>query len=331
MTNLRILIIRIDRIGDVVLSTPLPREIKKAFPEASVSVLVREYTSAIYLNNPFIDRILIYEDYPTALSLVKKIRKEKYNFSFMLLPDEKINWTLFFSGIKNRFGVGHKFYQFITNTKSVFRRKYLDHRHESEYCMDMLRKLNVNPDSLDPEIYLTEDEKDISREIKGKYQNKIAVGINTTSGNSAPNVDVSEYRKVINKLLTNEKILVVVTDLVPPEKIANIEGVLYPNIENTLRHSIINFSTLDYLISASTGPMHIAAALKIPTLALFCPLPATSPDLWGPRGNRAEIILPEPYYCQTKCPGDPKKCNFSGTGGIDADKVIYRLDKFIKK
>ena len=41
MKQLRFLIARIDRIGDVVLSTPLPREIKKKYPDSYVAVLVK--------------------------------------------------------------------------------------------------------------------------------------------------------------------------------------------------------------------------------------------------------------------------------------------------
>ena len=58
MKQLRFLISRIDRIGDVVLSTPLPREIKKKYPNSYVAVLVKHYTKDIYLNNPNVDEII---------------------------------------------------------------------------------------------------------------------------------------------------------------------------------------------------------------------------------------------------------------------------------
>ena len=48
MKNPRILITRTDRIGDVVLSTPLPRAIKKKYPESYVAVLIKKYTKDIY-------------------------------------------------------------------------------------------------------------------------------------------------------------------------------------------------------------------------------------------------------------------------------------------
>lgn len=62
MKQLRFLISRIDRIGDVVLSTPLPREIKIKYPNSFVAVLVKNYTKDIYLNNPFVDAIITYDN-----------------------------------------------------------------------------------------------------------------------------------------------------------------------------------------------------------------------------------------------------------------------------
>lgn len=328
MNNARILIVRTDRIGDVVLSTPLPKTIKQKYPNSFVAVLVRDYTKDIYLNNPFVDEIIIAdEDKISFFELAKKIRSKKFTHSLTLLPSEKINWILFLSGIKKRIGVGNKLYQFLTNTKSVYRNKYVPLRHETEYCLDEIRKIGITSESFDEEIYLTVAEKEKSEKFKNSVcpNDEIFIGINTTSGNSAPNLTVDEYAKLINELKKLSKIKLTVTDLNPPKDICEIEGVVYPNEGNSLRESVINFNSLDLLISSSTGPMHIAAGLKIKTLSPFCPLTACSPDLWGPKGNESYILLPEENYCKNKCPGDPKICNFSGAGGINSDIIIEKV------
>ncbi|MEJ2104010.1 MAG: hypothetical protein P8X47_05470 [Ignavibacteriaceae bacterium] len=59
--QLRVLVARIDRIGDVVLSTPIPREIKNTHPGSFIAVLVKKYTKDIYLNNPHVDKIILYD------------------------------------------------------------------------------------------------------------------------------------------------------------------------------------------------------------------------------------------------------------------------------
>jgi heptosyltransferase-2 len=334
--QLRVLVARIDRIGDVVLSTSIPREINKAHPDSFVSVLVRKYTKDIYLNNPYVHEIVLYEgednkNPKSFWQLVEEIRKFKFTHAFMLLPNERLNWILFFSGIPNRIGVGHKLYQFLSFSKYVDRKKYIPLRHEADYCLDMVRKIGIEPKSNEPEIFLTDSEKVLHNGVKKKLAPKgqLIVGINTTSGKSSPNLTPEEYERLIGRLLNENNIRVVVTDNKPPDKIRNIKNVVFLNIDLSLRESIINFSALDVLVSASTGPMHICAALKVPTISMFCPLPACSPNLWGPLGNKSEIILPEENYCSNVCPGDPHICEFSGKGGIDSEKVFQRIKFFL--
>lgn len=331
----RILIVRPDRIGDVVLSTPLPREIKKTFPDSFVAVLVRNYTKDIFINNPYVDKILLIDD-DNGKSFFKKlmeIRKLRFSHSLTLLPTERINYLLFFAGIPYRVGVGHKLYQFLTFTKYVSRNKYIPLRHEADYCMDLARKIGVVSNNLSTEIFLTEEEKNSvvkkrERLLSGK---KFIVGVHTSSGNSAPNWTINYYKELIEKLTADENIRVVVTDDKIPDELKGIEDASFPNKGLTLRESFINFAALDVLISASTGPMHIAAALKIKTISMFCPLTACSPKLWGPQGNESKILIPENYYCSSICPGDPKKCTFEGEGGISINQIYNAVNNLVQK
>ena len=57
MKKIRLLLSRIDRIGDVILSTAIPREVKKKLPGSFIAVLVKKYTKDIYLNNKICENI----------------------------------------------------------------------------------------------------------------------------------------------------------------------------------------------------------------------------------------------------------------------------------
>lgn len=333
--KLRLLVARIDRIGDAVLSTPIPREVKYAKPDSFVAVLVRQETKAIYLNNSNVDAILTIDNERGNLKpfwqMIGEIRKYDLSHAFMLLPQERLNWILFLSGIPYRLGVSRKLYQFLTFTKYVSRRKYKPLRHEADYCLDMIRRIGMQPKSIHPEIFLSRDEEIKKEELRKllKQNGEILVGVNTTSGKSAPNISTGEYRKLIDLLLANKNFKVVVTDNEPPIEIKNIKEIEYINEGKPLRESIVNFSTLDVLVSASTGPMHICAALNVKTLSLFCPLTACSPKLWGSLGNQSVVILPRENYCSNVCPGDPHICDFSGNGGINSRVIYERLKQFI--
>jgi ADP-heptose:LPS heptosyltransferase len=79
---------------------------------------------------------------------------------------------------------------------------------------------------------------------------------------------------------------------------------------------------LDYgrlFISASTGPMHLAAAVKTPTVSLFCPIFVCSPRRWGPLGNRRAVLIPA-GTCR-KCSG-PACSRYSCMKEITVEKAL---------
>jgi len=337
MKQKRILISRPDRIGDVVLSTPIPRAIKKQLPESFVAVLLKEYTKDIYLNNPYVDEIItiddLLEEKISFFNKARAIRKYHFTHSLALLPNQTINYLLFCAGIGTRIGEGTRLYQYLTFTKSVSRKKYIPLRHEADYCMDLARKIGIVTDDLASEIYLSPEELFEVKNLRDQHLNggKFLIGIHSSSGNSAPNLPVKKYRELIFELKKNPHYGVAVTDNNVPDELKDIEGVAYPNTGLSLRESIKRFAALDCLISASTGPMHLCAALKVRTVSLFCPLTACSPVLWGPRGNINEIIQPSEEYCLNKCPNDPKKCTFNGKEGIQVEQVISSLEKILNR
>ncbi|MFA7289614.1 MAG: glycosyltransferase family 9 protein, partial [Melioribacteraceae bacterium] len=273
MKQKRILLVRPDRIGDVVLSTPIPRELKKRYPDCYIAVLLQEYTKDIYLNNPHVDKIILIDKSSNLFDnsfreKVKEIKSFHFTHSLTLLPTERINYMLFFAGIPYRVGVGNKLYQYLTLTHFVSRKKYIPLRHEADYCMDSARKIGVETDDISTEIHLTKVEINNAKELREKLlgSKKYLIGVHVTSGNSAPNWTPKKYSELITELKKNDDYQVVVTDNIIPEEIKNSQEIQFPNIDIRLRESFVTFKALDLLISASTGPMHLVAALKVKTV-----------------------------------------------------------------
>jgi heptosyltransferase-2 len=328
----RILVVRPDRIGDVVLSTPVVRELKKKFPDSFIAVLVSRYTKDIYEQNPYVDKILFTDDYDDGsfsafVRKVKEIRSYKFTHSFSLLPQSGINYLLFWAGIPYRMSEGIRLYQFLTFTKFVSRHKYIPLRHEADYCLDLIRRIGVEPESMDTEIFLSESESAEVLKRKGEMlgDKKYVVAVHTSSKKSAPNWTPATYKLLIDKLNAMPEVQIVITDVDIPEELQGLSGIQYRSNKDSLRDSILNFAACDLLVSASTGPMHIAAALKVPTVSLFCPLPACSPVRWGPLGNRARILLPAHTNCAAVCKTGPYECTFSGESEISVESVFKAI------
>ncbi len=327
----RILIIRQDRIGDAVLATAIPREIKKSWPNSHVGVLVRGYTKPLFAHNPHVDTVISDDHTPetrkqTFWPMVRELRRHRFTHALMLLPEARINYMMFCAGIPFRVGHGIILFHALTFTAPVMTRKFRKGRHEGEYSMDLARRIGVKTEDVSPEIHLTDEENDRAKIKAAEWgNNKKVIGLHTTSGQSAPNWYPAAWAELARMLHQDDSVQVVVTDNEIPEELKKLPGVLYPNEGVDLREALVNIRSLDLLVSASTGPMHMAAALKVPTLSLFCPLPACEPALWGPLGNEAQYVLPEEEYCRDQCPGDPHVCHLVGSNLADPTEVARQI------
>ena len=84
-----ILIVRTDRIGDLVLTLPLAGLIKKQYPNCKVIFLVREYTKNIVSNHPFIDDVIVLKESDGGVSLFDNldiIKSKKFDTCIMVYP-----------------------------------------------------------------------------------------------------------------------------------------------------------------------------------------------------------------------------------------------------
>ncbi len=341
----RILIVRPDRIGDVIMATPLIRTLRQTYPEAFIAALVRPHTAPLLQHNPRLDRILV-DDFEGAdrgrkgfRRKVRELRKLKFDTALMLLPTERHTWMTFLAGIRTRVSVGTRPYHVLTFTRTVSRNKYIPLRHEADYCMDLGRVVGADSDNLDAELFLTNEEEQHMREALQSMGWNLEQPLATVfpeTGGSAPGWAVGSWADFVARILEERDDVFVLVDVVPGREqvraafqtIDSPRMLLSPGTSD-LREVMAMIAASTVVVSASTGPMHMAAALKIPTVTQFCPLPACSPRLWGPRGNLAKIVLPPDGYCREKCPGDPHVCSFEGGIGLDEmlSAVVEVLDE----
>jgi ADP-heptose:LPS heptosyltransferase len=323
--GMRILVTRTDRIGDVVLMTPL---LRAQFPDAYIAALVHPRARDVLLHNPRIDELLV--DEPKGehagrvgfWNQVREMRKRKFDTALLLLPTKRLAWMLFAAGIPRRYGVGVKLYGVLTGMKSV-RREYEPLRHEADYCLDFGRKLGITSPNPAPEIFLTDDEKNAARKTLSAHgvsfsNNEFLVGIHPGSGHSAPNWKVERYVDLCKLLARGKKIRLLISGGAAEVESARLFSQLFEagaiNLigKLSLRELAAVISLQRVFVSASTGPMHMAAALVVPTVSLFCRESNSSATHWGPLGNSATIVLPREGFCQKLCPGNPHTCEFEG-------------------
>ena len=147
MMNLpkNILIVRTDRIGDVVLTLPVAPILKKYFPDSKVSFLLRNYTAPLAKNNISIDEVISVDEKNGKVQILSNVKKLKGKFDTCIVayPTFRIALILFLSGIKIRIGTGYRWYSFLFNKKIYDHRKISEY-HELEYNVRLLRAFGIN-------------------------------------------------------------------------------------------------------------------------------------------------------------------------------------------
>lgn len=339
-TMKNILIIRTDRIGDVILTLPLASIIKKHLPEAKVSFLIREYTAPLLKNHPDIDNILILKENGKLLEEnLPQIKRGKFDAAIAVYPTSKIAFLLYRAGINIRIGSGYRLYSLLFN-KRVFTHRKSGLKHELEYNVELLEKIGISEkidiDSVPFNIHIDEDS---IQSVLNKLKNhdfsfaKKTVIIHPGSGGSAVNLPNSHFSELLQKAAQELCVNMVVTGSeaekeMTSEIIGNVHNCIDLSGKLSLSELTVLISLSNVLIANSTGPIHIAAALKKFVIGFYPKVHSMSPKRWGPYTNKRAIFLPE-----IKCDNcTVKQCEqLNCMSSIDIQKVFEKLKEKLEK
>ena len=341
-----ILIVRTDRIGDVVLSLPLAAIIKKHFPECKVSFLLREYTKPLAVNNPNIDEVitLIEENGKPSIAknieLLKKINLPAsggFDVCIIAYPTYSIALILFLSNIKTRIGTGYRWYSFLFNKKNYEHRKYGEY-HELEYNVHLLRHLGIDEKvteenvlyGITPSIGNENKVKEDLNELGINFSKPIII-VHPGSGGSAIDLPILKMKEIVNNLYgENVEMLITGTttekelcqSLVVNKSTKNLAG------RYDLGGLIALINQCDVMIANSTGPIHIAAALGKNVIGFYPRFTAASAKRWGPYTNKKNIFSPT-IDC-TNC--TRKQCEkLNCMDSIKTEDVVAAIKNILKK
>lgn len=301
-----LLVVRTDRIGDVVLSLPLAEIIKRHFPNCKITYLLREYTKSLAYNHPFIDDILLLKEGNNKIIIRDNFKElKKYNFDACLIvyPTFQTALIMFLSRIKHRIGTGYRWYSFLFNNKIFEHRKYAE-KHELEYNVNLLKAFGIE-EKVEPKsvnFYLNvlpDSELKVSKLLNenGIEAKQPIIIIHPGSGGSAVDLPLKSFRELVELFSAKHDVSIIITgiysekqlceQLVINNKIKNFAGKLSLS-EMT---ALINKSAI--FISNSTGPIHIAAALGKPTIGFYPKILSCSAMRWGPYSEKTKIFTPE--------------------------------------
>ncbi len=297
----RIVIFRTDRIGEVLLSTICIDALKKRFPQCHITFVTSDYAKDIISGRDDIDEVFIFDtltDSNLSLRLIKLIsylRKRSFDLAVILNPHKILHIGCFLAGIKYRLGYDRKWPFCLTHR--IEDRKYECKKHETEYNLDLLRIIGVEEEVVPPHLPIIKAGQDyIKRLVKqsGLDNGKPIVSIHPGSSNRAKRWPPEKFSLLIKKIKTNfDCNIVLLGNKTDKELILKIlsdagQAVLDLSEAFTIKQLAAFLRKCAIFIGNDAGPMHIAAAVETPVIALFGE--ASSPTRWRPRGKRHVVL-----------------------------------------
>ncbi len=302
----KILVIRTDRIGDVLLSTPVFANLRKSFPNAHLAAMVTPYAKEIVEGNPNIDEVIIYDPkskhkgWLSSIRFARDLRKKKFDVALVLHPTNRAHIVSFISGIKDRIGYDRKFAFLLTKRAAHLKQK--GEKHERDYALDLLKELGVEPEKSMPFMPIRKESEDWALNLMNSFgldpkQEKI-VAIHAGASCISKRWPVESFANVAQRLINEKKAKVV---LVGANTDMELSGRLIKLIDSDSAVDLVGKTSVSRLasllkrcklfISNDSGPVHIASSVGTPVISIFGRnQPGLGPKRWGPLGKQDKFV-----------------------------------------
>jgi len=300
-SNPTIIISRTDNIGDVVLTLPLARFLKKKYPNAKILFLGKNYIKPLIDCCENIDKFIDWDHLSSipekeAISMLKALEAEVIVHVF---PRPEIARMVYKAGIKYRIGTSHRAYNWFYCNKPVGFTRKNSPLHEAQLNFKLVELLKIDfPPSLD-ELGKSYGLTKLPA-LDGQWKRLITPGkynliLHPLSRGSARNWNWKNYNHLI-EILPSDKFNIFVTGT-EAESALITENILQYHPEVTDLTGKLDFIQLiafishaDGLVAASTGPLHIAAALGKRAVGLYPSIRPMHPGRWAPLGPKATYL-----------------------------------------
>ena len=320
MTPLKnILIINPFGIGDVLFSTPLVANLHLAHPEARIVYLANRRAVEILRHNPFIDKVMIYErdefvsQKPWVflqkwLELMGEVEREKFDVVFDFSMNTTFNLMTMACGIRTRIGFDHRGRgRFLTHKFPLV--GYED-QHVIEHYLTLLSAVNVPV--VERHMVLHVPEADMVWASQWLAQNKIdrrkplvamIPGGGASWGAAAKNKrwPADKYADLADKIIAKYDAAIILMGGLGEEELCQsvAQGAHFPLYSAVGQTSVLQMAALlkqcRLAIVNDGGPLHIAVASAVKTLAIFGPV---DPVIYGPYPAEGHSIVQKGLPCQ---------------------------------
>lgn len=351
---MNILIVNPFGIGDCLFTTPLIHTLKENFPKEKLGFLCNRRTAGLLKNNPFIDKLLVYErdDFKRIMesswprwfkafnSFIGEIKRERFDLAVDLSLAANFGFFLWLSGIKKRIGYNYKNRGFYL-TDSLKLGGYED-RHIVEYYNELLALVGIKPKYKNLELYFSEEDKRYAEDFLASQdidRNSPVIAIAPGGGASwgleaiLKRWPEENFRLLVDKIIEKYRVTIIILGDSSDKELFSISRAIDLRGRTTLSQSAALINKADIFIGNDGGPLHMAVSLRKKTLSFFGPV---DPAVYGPypHDESRHIVLRrnlECSPCYRKFRLSPCQRNRECLEKIDVNEALTALDSLLAR
>ena len=337
-----ILIVRTDRIGDVVLTTPVMKALRLENPKARISILVTSATQDLIVDNPYLDEIIVddrkgrHKGLNGFFKLVSEIRKKKYDTALILHTKRRTNALCFLAGIPRRIGYKNNKFGFLL-THPITDTRHQGKKHEAQYCLETLKVLEIESKALDINISVKKKSKQWveawCKKNNIKPKEKFIV-IHPGASDPSKCWAIHRFVELIDAVCEKYAVKIII---IGEEKVKDTAQQIIAQSshsifdltgQTTVSQLVSVLKRAHLLISNDSGPVHIASGVKTPVISIFTRNQlGINPERWKPLGKKSRTIaVPVDTSVSFK---KSQKIDSKYAEKIKAEEVLEAVDELI--
>jgi heptosyltransferase-3 len=296
-----ILLSRADSIGDVVLTLPMAGVLKELIPEVRIIFLGKNYTRDVVALSEHVDEFISYDElHKLRISgQIALLQSKKIDVAVHVFPKQDLAILFKKAQIPVRAGTTNRLYHWFNCNKLIKLSRKNSELHEAQLNLKLIEFLGAKKEYTLNEI---KEQYGFTRvqPLLPEYAslidlNKQKLILHPKSKGSAREWGLENFDQLI-KSLPAEKFQVFISGtkeegVLAKELIINNPSVTDVTGKMNLQQFISFIYACDALVAASTGPLHIAAALGKKAIGLFAPMRPIHPGRWAPVGGNAAYLV----------------------------------------
>jgi len=342
-----ILLIRLDHLGDVLLTTTAIKSLRQRFPPARITMVVKKWALEAVKNNPCVDRIIVFNPFWTVSKgegtktagvagiyrLIRRLRCERFDLAIDFKGDFRNILIAYLSGAKRRISYGIRGGGFLLTDVVPYEQGI----HEIDKNLRLLAPLGINSGGSHMELYSNSGDVAKAEEILGQEGidlRRRTIALHHGGGSHYKRWDMEKFVTLARRLAKDNSTNVLFFggpyEGKPFRSGEQPEKGIFLMPDMTVCQMAAAFQRCDVLVCNDSGPMHMALAVDTPTVAIFGP---TFANRFGPKDLSKNKVVRSSLPC-SPCwhPDTSIGCKEADClKGIAIDEVMAAIEELVQE